>query len=161
MIKIRKAQPSDADEIWNIIEPVINAGDTYTFAPGSSKEKMVSYWLGHDKHSYVAMLDGKIAGTFIMKDNQPGLGSHIANASYMVHPDYAGRGLGKAMGEFSIMEAKHLNYHAMQFNIVIKTNESAVALWKKLGFEIIGEIPDAFNHIRYGLTNAYIMYRKL
>lgn len=161
MIQIRKAQPSDSDEIWNIIEPVINAGDTYTFAPGTSKEKMLSYWLAGDKKTYVAALDGKIAGTFIIKDNQPDLGSHVANASYMVHPDYAGRGLGKAMGEFSLNEAKLLNYRALQFNIVVKTNRTAIALWEKLGFEIIGEIPDAFNHIRYGLTNAYIMYKKL
>jgi len=49
----------------------------------------------------------------------------------------------------------------MQFNFVVKSNEVAVKLWLNLGFEIIGEIPKAFNHIENGLTNAYIMYRKL
>ena len=73
----------------------------------------------------------------------------------------SGQGIGKAMGEFSLEEAKRLGYKAMQFNIVVKSNERAVRLWKKLGFEIIGEIPEAFNHMTNGLTNAYIMYRKL
>jgi ribosomal protein S18 acetylase RimI-like enzyme len=65
------------------------------------------------------------------------------------------------MGEFSIEEARQLGYKAMQFNFVVKSNERAVRLWEKLGFQIISEIPDAFDHRQNGLTNAYIMYQKL
>jgi ribosomal protein S18 acetylase RimI-like enzyme len=65
------------------------------------------------------------------------------------------------MGEFSLAEAKRLGYKAMQFNIVIASNQRAVRLWEKLGFTIIGKIPEAFNHKQLGLTNAFIMYRKL
>ncbi|MCU0448046.1 MAG: GNAT family N-acetyltransferase [Microscillaceae bacterium] len=161
MIEIRKARPEDAPQIWEIIRPVIATGDTYVFYPDSSEESMLAYWLAPDKHTYVALLEGAVVGTFFLKDNQLGLGSHIANAGYMTAPAAAGRGIGKAMGEFSLLEAKRLGYQAMQFNIVIKTNERAIKLWQKLGFEIIGEIPEAFQHQLYGLTNAYIMYQKL
>src|SRR4051794_562912 len=161
MLTIRKAIPEDSDQIWNIIKEVISKGDTYTFAPNSSRETMLGYWCGQDKHTYVATDNEEIAGTFIIKDNQPGLGSHVANASYMVSERAAGKGVGKAMGEFSLEEAKRLGYQAMQFNIVVKCNTRAVRLWQKLGFDIIGEIPDAFNHKENGFTNAYIMYRKL
>ena len=161
MIEIRKAIPADSDWIWEIIKDVIATGDTYVFDPASSREKMLAYWCGSDKHTYVALLNGDIAGTFVIKDNQPGFGSHIANASYMTSPHASGQGIGKAMGEFSMEEAKQLGYKAMQFNIVIKSNERALRLWKKLGFDIVGEIPEAFNHRINGLTNAYIMYRKL
>ncbi len=161
MIEIRKAALSDHDDIWNIIKEVISTGDTYVFAPGSPKEKMLGFWCGEDKQTYVALIDGMIAGTFFIKDNQPDLGSHIANAGYMTMPAAAGKGIGKAMCEFSIAEARRLGYKAMQFNIVIKSNKAAVSLWEKLGFKIIGEIPDAFNHQQNGLTNAYIMYREI
>ncbi|QDK79996.1 GNAT family N-acetyltransferase [Spirosoma sp. KCTC 42546] len=161
MIDIRKATPADQEPIWEIIKPVIASGDTYVFDPNSSKEKMLAYWCGPDKHTYVAERNGIIVGTFVLKDNQPDLGSHIANGSYMTAPSASGQGVGKAMGAFSIEEAKRLGYKAMQFNIVIKSNEQAVRLWEKLGFTIIGEIPEAFNHQQNGLTNAYIMYRKL
>ncbi|HRH60944.1 MAG TPA: hypothetical protein PL045_10265, partial [Chitinophagaceae bacterium] len=83
MIEIRKAIPSDFDAIWNIIQPVIAKGDTYTFHPHSSKESMLAFWCGADKHTYIASYSNEIAGTFFIKDNQPGLGSHIANAGYM------------------------------------------------------------------------------
>jgi ribosomal protein S18 acetylase RimI-like enzyme len=161
MIKIRKTISTDHQDIWNIINEVISTGDTYVFAPGSSKEKMLDFWCGADKQTYVAIIDGKIVGTFFIKDNQPDLGSHIANAGYMTMPAAFGKGIGKTMGEFSIAEARHLGYKAMQFNIVVKSNEAAVSLWEKLGFKIIGEIPDAFDHKQNGLTNAYIMYRKI
>ena len=161
MVEIRKAVEEDNDQIWDIIKEVISKGDTYTFSPDSSKEEMISYWFGRDKHTYVAIDEKIIVGTFIIKNNQPGLGSHIANASYMVSEKSSGKGIGKLMGEFSLKEAKRVGYLAMQFNIVVKSNTRAIALWKLLGFDIIGEIPDAFNHKEKGLTNAYIMYRKL
>jgi ribosomal protein S18 acetylase RimI-like enzyme len=161
MIEIRKAMPSDADRIWDIIKEVIATGDTYVFNPDSSREKMLAYWCGQDKHTYVALLNGEIVGTFVIKNNQPDLGAHIANASYMTSPPASGQGIGKAMGEFSLKEAKRLGYRAMQFNIVIKSNERAVRLWQKLWFTILGEIPEAFNNKKDGLINAYIMYRKL
>ncbi|MBD2705364.1 GNAT family N-acetyltransferase [Spirosoma sp. BT702] len=161
MITIRKATPADADAIWAIIKEVIATGDTYVFAPDSSREKMLNFWLGADKHTYVALLNDVVVGTFLLKDNQPDLGSHIANGAYMTSPNAGGQGIGKMMGEFSLKEAKLLGYRAMQFNIVIKSNELAVRLWQKLGFTILGEIPEAFNHQQLGLTNAYMMYRKL
>ena len=79
----------------------------------------------------------------------------------MTLPAASGQGIGKTMGEFSLEEAKRLGYKAMQFNMVIKSNERALRLWEKLGFKIVGEIPEAFNHRQNGLTNAYILYSKL
>jgi L-amino acid N-acyltransferase YncA len=161
MIEIKKATPTDYDQIWNILKQVIAGGDTIAFSPDSSREKMLAFWCGADKHTYVARIEGEIVGTLFIKDNQPDLGSHIANAGYLTLPSARGKGLGLAMGEFSLVEAKRLGYKAMQFNIVVKSNQGAVRLWQKLGFKIIGEIPEAFDHLQLGMTNAYIMYQKL
>lgn len=161
MIEIRSATQEDSDQIWEIIREVISKGDTYVFDPHTSKETMLNYWYGPDRHTYVATDKEKIVGTFMIRDNQPGLGAHVANGSYMVSGAASGKGVGKKMGESSLAEAKRLGYAAMQFNIVIKSNTRAVHLWQNLGFKIIGEIPDAFNHKKNGMTNAYIMYRKL
>lgn len=160
-ITIRKAKPGDKEAIWTIIEPVVKGGDTYVFDPNSPKEKMLDYWLSQKKHVYVAETDDQLCGTYILTDNQPDLGSHIANGSYMVHPNFRGRGIGKLLGSHSIEEAKRLSYKAIQFNIVVKSNETAVSLWKQLGFKVIGEVPEAFQHKKLGLTDALIMYRKL
>lgn len=117
--------------------------------------------MGKDKHTYVAIMDDHIAGTFIIKDNQPDLGYHIANASFMTLPSASGQGIGYRMGEFSLKEAKRLGYKAMQFNFVVEINTRAVTLWEKHGFRIIGAIPEAFQHRHLGLTAIYIMFREL
>lgn len=158
---IREATDGDREAVWDIIWQVIAGGDTYVFAPDTPRDEMLDYWFAADKYVYVVESDGKILGTMWLKANQPGLGSHVANAAYMVSPDAKGKGIGKAMGEFSLEEARRLGFTAMQFNFVVKSNNVAVNLWKGLGFEIIGEIPDAFQHSANGLTNAYVMYRKL
>ena len=160
-IQIRKAEPRDHDPIWSIIAAVIATGDTYVFDPSSSREKMLAYWCAPDRYTYVATINEEVVGTFLLRDNQPDLGSHIANGAYMTSPHAAGRGVGKTMGEFSIAEARRLGYRAMQFNIVIKSNTRAVALWQNLGFQILAEIPEAFRHKVNGFTNAYVMYRSL
>jgi len=160
MIEVRKPQDDDRPAIWNIIREVIAGGDTYVFPPDSSEDEMLGYWLGNDKHTYVAELDGCVVATFWIKANQPGLGSHIANAAYMVSDEARGKGVGKQIALWSLNEARRLGFVAMQYNFVVKTNP-AVKLWLDIGFDIIGEIPDAFASAKTGLTNAYIMYRKL
>lgn len=160
-VEIRKMMPQDHEAIWAIIQEVISKGDTYAFDPNTPQNQMLDYWCGADKHTYVATVAGEVLGTFVLKNNQPGLGSHVANGSYMVAEKAAGQGVGQAMGAFSIEEARRLGYRAMQFNIVVKSNTRALRLWQKLGFEIIGEIPEAFNHATLGYTNAYIMYQKI
>ena len=160
-LDIRNAAAGDHDAIWEIMEYVIAQGDTLVFAPGAPRASMLDFWAGNGRHTYVADINGKVLGTYFIKANQPDLGSHIANAGYMTHPEARGQGIGYQMGLHSLQEARQLGFHAMQFNIVIKSNEGAVRLWQKLGFDIIGEIPDAFQHQKLGLTNAYIMYQKL
>ena len=49
----------------------------------------------------------------------------------------------------------------MQFNAVIETNESAVRLWRSLGFRVIGTVPDAFAHPVHGLVGMHIMHKSL
>lgn len=161
MLEIRKATETDKRAVWEIIRAVIAGGDTYVFAPDSTEEEMIGYWFSAEKHTYVAELNGEIVGTFFLRENQPGLGSHVGNAGYMVKPGSYGKGIGRQMAEWSLDESRRLGYKAMQFNFVVKSNEHAVKLWKSIGMEVIGEIPDAFDHARDGMTNAYIMYRKL
>lgn len=160
-ISIRSAREADKDAVWEIIRAVIKKGDTYAFAPDSSREVMIGYWFGQQKYTYVADWNGEVVGTYVLQANQPGLGSHVANGAYMVSPQHHGLGVGTAMGHHSLEEAKRLGFKAMQFNMVIKSNQAAVHLWTKLGFSIIGEVPNAFRHQQLGLINAYIMYRAL
>ena len=127
-------------------------------------DALVTRWQDEEREMQTwlrSLSDGDVAGTYWLRPNQPGLGSHVVNAAYMVSPDTTGKGIGRQMAGHSIDEARKLGFTAMQFNFVVKSNAVAVKLWQSIGFGIIGEIPEAFDHSKNGLTNAYIMYRKL
>jgi len=85
-VLIRKALPEDTEEIWSVLEPTIREGESLAFMPDRKKDEVLSYWMGVDKHTYIALLHGRMAGTFLIKENQPDLGRHITNASYAVDP---------------------------------------------------------------------------
>lgn len=159
MIKIRKAKDADFEDIWNIFHLVVKRGDTFAFDPKAGKEDCRTLWMPPSVHTYVAELHNRILGTYILKQNQPGLGAHIANAAYMVHPEARRRGIGKSMGSHSIKQAKKLGFSAIQFNFVVSTNLVAIQLWLKLGFKIVGTVPKAFNHQKLGLVDVYVLHR--
>lgn len=159
-INTRDAPDQDFDMIWDIFHRVVATGDTYAYYP-ASKDDAYYFWMPPQKRTYVATIDDKVVGTYFIKDNQPGLGSHVANAAFMVHPEQQGKGIGLFMATHSIAEAKQQGYEAMQFNLVVCTNELAVNLWKKMGFKIIGTTPKGFKHSVKGLVDTYILHRFL
>ena len=160
---IRQADKlKDYDQVWDIFTNVISTGDTYVFDPNTPKDMLHKNWFADYMDTFVAINDeGKIVGTYIIKPNQIDLGDHIANCSYMVNPEYHGKGVGKLLCEHSIQFAKEKAYLAIQFNIVVSTNTAAVELWKKYGFEIIGTTPKGFRHHTLGLVDTYIMFKDL
>lgn len=161
MVKIRKAKEADFKGVWDIFHRVVKTGDTFAFDPASNREDCRALWMSPNIHTYVAELQGKILGTYILRKNQQGLGSHVANAAYMVHPDARGKGIGRAMGMHSVKQAKKLGFSAIQFNFVISTNLVAVQLWLKLGFRIVGIVPKAFSHKKLGMVDIYLMHKFL
>jgi L-amino acid N-acyltransferase YncA len=160
---IRKADPDkDFENVWEIFKSVISTGDTYVFSPDTPKHDLHKHWFAAYMDTFVIEnAQNQILGTYIIKPNQIDLGDHVANSSYMVNPKFHGQGVGKLLGEHSIKFAKSKGYLAIQFNIVISSNEAAVNLWQKLGFEIIGTTPKAFRHSSLGLVDTFIMYKSL
>lgn len=161
MTEIRQALETDFDGIWEIIKVVLRQGDTYPHSPTTNREEAFEYWMTTSTAAFIALDKGEILGTYYLRPNQPDLGSHVCNGGYMVKPGARNRGIGTAMGRHSIAEAKRLGFKAMQFNLVVATNESSIRLWNKLGFDLVGTLPKAFNHKDFGFVDAFVMYKLL
>ena len=158
---IRIARKEDQTAIWEIFRAVVAPGDTYAFDPGITQDKALAYWFAPGNWTYVAEQDNSISGTYILRANQPGPGSHVANAAFMVAPSARRMGVGRSMAEHCLGEARRLGFRAMQFNYVVSTNKAAVGLWKQLGFGIVGTLPEAFRHPRLGFVDVYVMFKEL
>lgn len=160
-MNIRPATLEDCDGIWAVLEPVIRAGETLTLARDSTREAALAYWStpGHDV--FVAEDAGAIVGTHYVRANHGGGGAHVANAGYVTAPSATGRGVARAMCAHSIEHARSRGFRAMQYNIVVSTNERAVRLWQAMGFAIVGRLPGAFAHPQHGDVDALVMFRTL
>lgn len=158
---IRPALSTDHDAIWDIIGPTIRAGETYALDRDMSREEGLDYWMGADRETFVAEDEGQVVGTYFIKDNQAGGGRHICNCGYVTHPQAQGRGVARAMCRHSLDHARKRGYRGMQFNFVLSSNPRAVALWEGFGFQVVGQLPDAFLHPTLGYVDALVMFRKL
>ncbi len=158
---IRHATGNDASAIWEILEPIIRAGETYTQPRDMSREDALAYWHLPDHEVFVAEEADDILGTYFLRKNQKGGGSHVANCGYMTAPRAAGRGVARAMCAHSLEHARARGFRSMQFNFVVSTNERAVRLWQSFGFEILARLPAAFLHPTLGYVDAFVMHRVL
>jgi ribosomal protein S18 acetylase RimI-like enzyme len=158
---IRAATSKDHAAIWRIVEPVIRLGETYTLPRDMSEADAIGYWCGADRETFVAEDNGAVVGTYYIRANQQGGGAHVANCGYITAAGQTGKGVARRMCEHSLHHARARGFKAMQFNFVVSTNERAVRLWQRLGFEIVGRLPLAFEHPRFGLIDALVMFRAL
>jgi GNAT superfamily N-acetyltransferase len=161
-IEIRPITDADWPGLWPIIEAVTRAGETYTYLLDMTEAQARAIWTPPAPGgTLVAIEDGLVLGAAKITPNQQGNGAHVANGSFMVAAAARGRGVARSLGEAGLAFARDAGFKSMQFNAVVETNTVAVGLWKKLGFEIVGTVPEAFNHPAHGLVGLHIMHRTL
>lgn len=140
---------------------MLRAGETYTLPAEMSEEDALAYWQAPAHSVFVAEHEGQIVGTYFLRANQQGGGGHVANCGYVSHLAHRGRGIAREMWPHSLGQARARGFLAMQFNFVVSTNEGAVRLWQRMGFDIVGRLPDAFRHPRLGFVDALVMFQHL
>jgi L-amino acid N-acyltransferase YncA len=161
--RIREATAEDWPAIWPIVEGVVRAGETFTYPTDAPQTDARAMWMLDPPGRTVVAVgeDGAVTGSAKMNPNHMGPASHVASASFMVAPERYGQGIGRALGEHALAWARRAGYRAMQFNAVVETNTRAVALWRSLGFDVAGTLPEAFRHPTQGYVALHVMYRLL
>lgn len=161
-MSIRTAADEDWPAIYRFFSQVMDAGETYTYPEGLSLDEARPWWMEEPPgHTVVDVRDGAVVGTAKMGPNRPGRGAHIGTASFLVDPGYRGRGVGRALGEYAVEWCREQGFRGIQFNAVVEANDAAVRLWTSLGFEIVGTVPEAFDHPAKGLVGLHVMFRRL
>jgi L-amino acid N-acyltransferase YncA len=159
-VRIRDANRDDWPRIWPFWRRIVAAGDTYAWDPETTEPTARDLWMPSSARAFVAETKGAIVASAYLKSNYGGPAAHVANAGFMVDPDYSGQGIGRRLAEHVLGEARRDGYRAMVFNSVVETNP-AVELWRLLGFIIVGTVPEAFDHPVHGKVGVHIMHRKL
>lgn len=161
-MEIRKFQETDWGQVWPVIAKVFRVGETYAFSPEITEQEAYKVWIELPQETFVAVdQNNAIIGTYYIKANQPGLGAHVCNCGYIVSENSRGSGAASSMCKHSQETALSLGFRAMQFNLVASTNGAAIHLWEKLGFQVVGTLPNAFKSKTVGYIDALVMYKEL
>ncbi|WP_426112644.1 GNAT family N-acetyltransferase [Pseudomonas sp. DSP3-2-2] len=161
MIHIRSMTAEDFERFWPTFHTVVSAQETYAYDPELSRERALQLWLELPLHTFVAEEEGELLGSYYLKANAAGPGKHVCNCGYMVTEAARGKGVARLMCKHSQRVATDAGFLAMQFNSVVASNEVAVALWQKLGFDVVGRLPRAYRHARLGLVDCLVMFKWL
>jgi GNAT superfamily N-acetyltransferase len=162
-VRIRDATAEDWPAIWPFMHVIVAAGETYSYDRDLTEDRARAMWLLTPPGRTVVAVDSDrtVLGTAKMNPNHGGPAAHVASASFIVDPQHAGKGVGRALGEHALNWARSEGYRAMQFNAVVETNHRAVALWRSLGFEVLATVPEGFHHPLHGYVGLHIMHRHL
>jgi RimJ/RimL family protein N-acetyltransferase len=161
LLNIRVATSADEEAVWSIIEPILRAGETYALPRDWSRSDALLFWFSMDHEVFVVEDDTGVIGTYYLHANQRGGGAHVANCGYITAPHAGGRGVATAMCDHSLTQAAARGFRAMQFNFVVSTNDRAIRLWQRFGFNVVGTIPQAFKHPVLGFVDALVMHRPI
>lgn len=161
-VQIRQFLATDWPQVWPILREIVRAQETFPYDPSMTAERAHDIWIEAPPGLTVVAVDGgRVLGTAKMGPNWSGPGSHVSTASFMVAADARGRGVGSALCQFALTWAHEQGYAAMLFNAVVESNRTAVELYKRHGFSVIGTVPGAFLHPTLGRVGLHVMYRAI
>jgi GNAT superfamily N-acetyltransferase len=159
---IRVATNQDWTSIYPFYAAIMAEGRTYPFPEGQTLEEARPWWMEQPPGRTVVAVSGDvIIGSAKMGPNRPGRGAHIATASFVVDPAQQGKGVGRALGQYVLDWCRAEGFRGIQFNAVVESNHRAVHLWQSLGFDVIGTVPETFDHPDDGLVGLHVMYQRL
>jgi ribosomal protein S18 acetylase RimI-like enzyme len=154
-VDIRPVRRDDHDDLFEAFERIVATREGFPQDPPLTRSDFNEYWIEHSTAVSIARFDHHVVGAYYIKPNFVGRAAHICNAGYFVLAPYRGTGVGRALVEHSLVEARRLGFDAMQFNLVFESNP-ARAMYRDMGFLEIGRVPKAVDG-----EDALIYWRSL
>src|SRR2546430_4172201 len=146
-IQLTLADHRDSEPLRQLFQTLMEEGASYPHDRLPGQDDFMAYWFTGTS-TIVAYQQGSrrgaaLLGAFYLKPNWPGRARHVANAGFIVAPQWRNKGLGWLLGAVMLQYATELGYRSVIFNLVFAENQVARRLWRKLGFSGLAVLPRA------------------
>jgi ribosomal protein S18 acetylase RimI-like enzyme len=148
VVEIRDAQISDVDDIWDVFNMVVDEGiylPVFSQVKNRADKRSWFYELitGGDFCLVAALKypggSEKFLGQVTIETSSEWDGiDHVGILGILVHPSYRNMGVGQSLIEEASVEAKQRGKKKIVLS-VFHSNPRAIALYQKVGFEIVGQ----------------------
>lgn len=108
----------------------------------------------------IGFLDGKHVGNCSLMEIGEGRYAHRVSMGIALYQEYTGMGIGRVMIEKLISIARDKGFEQIELEVIVD-NERAIHLYKDLGFEIYGTLPNNMKYKDGTYADAYWMMKKL
>ena len=108
----------------------------------------------------LAFYDGEFAGNGSLMGMGPSRYRHRAGVAIALFQAYTGLGIGRAMMEALLAIAREHGIEQVELEVVAD-NARAIALYKKLGFEVYGTMPRNMKYRDGTYADVYWMMKRL
>ncbi|MHA1689737.1 MAG: GNAT family N-acetyltransferase [Promethearchaeota archaeon] len=146
-IIIRHLKKSDVDGIWNNFNEVVEEGIYLpVFIPVLTEQEKRS-WYDHVKKGHEICVVAEypalknphnIIGQCEISNSEWDAASHVGILGIIVRKELRNRGVGRALIDFAVREAKRINNKKKIILSCFSNNKRALHLYKKLGFKKVG-----------------------
>jgi L-amino acid N-acyltransferase YncA len=164
-VRLVQAELKDFEPLRCLYEVIVNEGTSFPHEQMLPEEDFQAYWLGGCATVLAHMPNQsgrpELAGAYYVKANWPGRASHVANAGFIVAPEWRRKGLGRLLGETMLDHARTLGFRSVIFNLVFAENDASWRLWEQLDFQVLGTVPQAARKNDGTYQDALIMFRSL
>ena len=164
-VQLVLAGEQDVEPLQRLYRVIVEEGTSYPHDRFPEEDAFMDYWF-RGKSTVAAYVPNRagaagMVGAFYLKANWPGRARQVANAGFIVAPDWRNKGLGWLLGATMLTYAKQLGYRSVIFNLVFSENVVARRLWDKLGFKELGVISGAVWKNDGTYQDSVIMFRSL
>ena len=164
-VRLVLGKPEDVERLRRLYEMIVDEGTSFPHEQMPSNEDFQAYWFGGCGTVLASVRTGTgastLAGAYYLKANWPGRASHVANAGFIVAPEWRRKGIGRLLGETLLNHARSLAFRSVIFNLIFAENLGSRRLWEQLGFRVLGTIPQAVRRNDGTYQDALIMFRSL
>ena len=147
---IRHAEPADIEAIKAIYDqPTVYANTLQLpYQPVANWQRL--YNAGAGFYNLIAEVEGAVVGQLGMQVCQNPRRRHVAEIGMGVSEEFQGQGIGSALLRAALEMADNwLNIRRVELT-VYSSNEAAIALYERFGFEVEAELADyAFQYGKY------------